>query len=142
MGRTRSVALGPDGFSIDGAPTPIIAAQFEPFRLNAMFWRRSLEAIKGAGMDMVSVFICWDFHEPEQGRFDFVGDTNASRDLKGFLELCDELDVLVLARPGPIIDAEWETRGPAKDVMTLDRLHPRFLERTREYINAVCEVLA
>jgi glycosyl hydrolase family 35 len=136
------VELGPEGFKVNGQTRPLVAAQFEPFRHNPLFWRRCLEAIKGAGIDLVSIFICWDFHEPERGRFDFTGSTNPARDLKGFLELCQEMGMLVLARPGPIIDAEWETRGPAKDVMRLDRLHPRFQERMREYVNAVCGVLA
>jgi hypothetical protein len=138
----RNVSLGSEGFEVDGRGVPLVAAQFEYFRHNAIWWPRCLDAIKQAGIDLVSIFICWDFHEPEQGQFDFTGATNASRDLAGFLDLCAERDLMVLVRPGPIIDAEWETRGPAKDVMTLDRLHPRFLERTRQYINAVCEVLA
>lgn len=135
------VSLGATGFEIDGRSEPLVAAQFEYFRHNSIWWPRCLDAIKQAGIDLVSIFICWDFHEPEQGHFDFTGQTNASRDLAGFLGLCAEKDLKVLVRPGPIIDAEWETRGPAQDVMTLDRLHPRFLERTRQYINAVCEVL-
>lgn len=137
----RNVSLDSSGFRIDGRPEPLVAAQFEPFRHNPLYWRRSLEAIKGAGIDYVSIFIAWAFHEVAPGDFDFTGRTNSSRDLKGFLELCEELDVLVFARPGPIIDAEWETRGPAPDVMTLDRLHPRFLDRTRQYIEALSEVL-
>ena len=136
------VSLGPDGFKVDGRETPLVAAQFEYFRHNALWWPRCLDAIKEAGIDLVSIFICWDFHEPTMHDFDFTGRTNASRDLAGFLAMCAEKDLLVLVRPGPIIDAEWETRGPARDVMTLDRLHPRFLERTREYVNAVCSVLA
>jgi hypothetical protein len=142
VSRNTKVSLGPEGFKVDGVATPLIAAQFEPFRHNPIFWKPCLEAIRGAGIDLVSIFICWDFHEPERGKFDFTGETNPSRDLKGFLEMCSEMGLLVLARPGPIIDAEWITRGPAKDVMNLDRLHPRFLERTREYIEALCGVLA
>lgn len=142
MGRARRVELGPTGFRIDGAERPLVAGQMEPFRHNALYWRRSLEAIKGAGIDLVSIFICWEFQELEPGKFDFTGETNPSRDLVGFLDLCEELDLLVLARPGPLIDAEWETRGPPPDVMKLERLHPRFLERAQEYIQAVCEVLA
>jgi hypothetical protein len=140
--RKRSVSLGPDGFRIDGNEYALIAAQIEPFRQNSLAWRPSLEAIKGAGIDLVSIFICWDFHEISPGEFDFTGRTNPSRDLQGFLELCADLDLSVLARPGPVIDAEWETRGPARDVMHLDRLHPRFIERSGQYINAVCEILA
>lgn len=142
MADSHTVELGSEGFRIDGQERALVAAQFEPFRHNSLYWRRSLEAIKNAGIDLVSIFICWDFHELERGRFDFTGETNPSRDLQGFLDLCAELDLLVLVRPGPLIDAEWETKGAPRDVMHLERLHPRFLERLREYIDAVCEVLA
>ncbi len=137
----HTVQIGPRGFLFDGVETPLVGAQFEPFRHNPMYWRRSLEAIKNAGINQVSIFIAWAFHELTRGDFDFTGRTNPARDLKGFLELCSEMDMLVFARPGPIIDAEWETRGPAPDVMRLDRLHPGFLARTQEYIDAVCQVL-
>ncbi|MGA8207209.1 MAG: beta-galactosidase, partial [Candidatus Dormiibacterota bacterium] len=138
---TMRVELDTTGFRIDGMETPLVAAQFDPFRQNAMWWPRTLEAIKSAGIKIVSIFVCWDFHEVARGEFDFEGRTNASRDLKGFLELCADKKLLVWARPGPIMDDEWETRGPARDVMTLDRLHPDFLTRTAEYVEAVCRVL-
>ncbi len=129
------------GFRIDGIERPLLAAQFEPFRQNPLYWPRSLDSIKAAGIDIVSIFICWDFHEVAVGAFDFDGTTNQSRDLAGFLRLCEEKQLMVWARPGPIMDDEWETRGPARDVMTLDRLHPEFLRRTEEYVAAVCRVL-
>jgi hypothetical protein len=135
------VELDTRGFRVDGLERPLVAAQFDPFRQNAMWWGRSLDAIKSAGIEIVSIFICWDFHEIRRGEFDFDGRTNSSRDLNGFLDLCARKRLLVWARPGPIMDDEWETRGPARDVMTLDRLHPEFLARTEEWIEAVCRIL-
>lgn len=134
------IQLNDRGFFVDGQTTPLVAGQFEPFRHNPMYWRRCLRAMKRAGLDLVSIFTCWDFHELSPGDFDFTGKTNPSRDLAGFLDLCQEEGLLVMLRPGPIIDDEWETRGPAPDVNKLDRLHPRFLERTNQYIRAIAEV--
>lgn len=135
------VKLGAEGFQVNGSQKPLIAAEFEYFRHDATHWERILEGIRESGIDIISSFIAWDFHEVEKGRFDLAGATHPSRDLVGFLELCREWDFKVFARPGPFIDAEWETRGPAPDVMHLDRLHPRFLERTSQWVNAVGEVL-
>jgi hypothetical protein len=135
------VELDTKGFRVDGKERPLVAAQYDPFRQNAIWWPRTLDAIRSAGIEIVSIFVCWDFHELSRGDFDFEGRTNPSRDLKGFLELCAEKDLLVWVRPGPIMDDEWETRGPARDVMRLDRLHPDFLTRTAEYVEEVCRVL-
>jgi hypothetical protein len=133
----RTVEFGPRGLSIDGSQTALIGAEFHFWREQATFWPRTLDAIKQAGIDLVSTFVCWDFHELEEGSFDFTGRTAPERDLVGFLELCAQKDVGVILRPGPIIDAEWETRGPAPDVCTLERNDPRFLERARGYLAAV-----
>ena len=136
------VTLDDKGLALDGRSFPLVAGQFEPFRHNPLVWRRCLKVMKEAGLDLVSVFICWDFHELRPGVFDLTGESNPSRDLAGFLDMCAEENMLVLARPGPIIDAEWETRGPAPDINKLDRLHPRFLERARQWIQAVSGVIA
>jgi len=135
------VELDTKGFRVDGKERPLVAAQFDAFRQNPLWWPRTLDAIKSAGIEIVSIFVCWDFHELSRGQFDFDGTTNSSRDLKGLLELCAEKELLVWARPGPVMDDEWETRGPARDVMKLDRLHPEFLTRTAEYVEQVCHVL-
>ncbi|MGA7087513.1 MAG: beta-galactosidase [Candidatus Dormiibacterota bacterium] len=135
------VELDTKGFRVEGQERPLVAAQFDAFRQNSIWWPRTLDAIKNAGIEIVSIFICWDFHELSRGEFDFDGTTNSSRNLKGLLELCAQKDLLVWARPGPIMDDEWETRGPARDVMRLDRLHPAFLARTAEYVEEVCRVL-
>jgi Glycosyl hydrolases family 35 len=136
-----SVELGPNGLLLDGQVIPLVSAEFHYFRHNALWWPRCLEAIKAAGIEIVSTFVCWDFHETAPGTFDFTGVTNTSRDLVGFLNRCAEADLKVLIRPGPVIDAGWETRGPARDVMTLERLDQIFLDRAAQYISAVSEVL-
>lgn len=138
----RSVTFSPAGLAVDGRYRPLVGAEFHFWRQQAGFWAPTLTAIAEAGIDLVSTFVCWDFHELEPGRFDFSGATAPERNLVGFLELCAERELGVILRPGPIIDAEWESRGPAKDVCTLERNDPRFLERAREYLAAVAAVAA
>lgn len=47
-------------------------------------------------------YIEWSSHEPEKGSYDFEGD----KDLIQFLKTAQEMDLLVILRPGPFIDAE------------------------------------
>jgi hypothetical protein len=106
-----------------------------------MFWEPILQEIRTVGFSLVSTFVCWDFHEVKAGVFDFSGSTDESRNLHRFLSLCQEMGLQVWLRPGPIIDDEWPTRGPAQDVCTLERSDPRFRERARVWLQAVAAVI-
>ena len=58
-------------------------------------------------MNAIQTYVAWNVHEPEPGKFDFEGQNN----LIHFIELCAKNDLLVVLRPGPYIDAEWEYGG-------------------------------
>jgi beta-galactosidase GanA len=111
----------------------LVAGEFEYWRHHTVFWPKILGLMKSSGLEFVATFVCWDFHEIARGDFDFVGRTHPSRDLAGFIDASAEAGLQVLIRVGPIMDAEWPSRGPAPDVTPLERLHPQYLERTREY---------
>ena len=84
-------------------------------------WAKALDAAKGAGMNMVSFYIPWDFHEPVEGKFDFDGTTDEdgdgnpdypSRDIKTFIRMIKERGFkYIMVRPGPYINAEWGHLG-------------------------------
>ncbi|MDQ4143480.1 MAG: beta-galactosidase [Actinomycetota bacterium] len=137
-----TAGFGPRGLEIDGQAVPIAGGEFHYWRHNHLYWEPTLDLMRDAGVELVSTFVCWDFHEIERGRYDFVGETNGSRNLLGFLDACADRSLRVIARPGPYIDAEWITRGPAPDVATLERLDPQYLERAGEWIDAVGDALA
>lgn len=136
----ESVRFEQTGLSIGEKYTPLVCAQFEFWRMNPLFWEEILDRIVDVGFQMVGAFLCWDFHEIAPGEYDFEGQTNQSRDVLRWLELCQERNLRVLLRPGPIIDDEWPTRGPPVDVATLERTDPRFRERALEWIEAVAEM--
>lgn len=53
---------------------------------------------------ILSRYVAWNYHEPLPGVFRFSGD----QDLVGFIKTAQEVGLLVILRPGPYIDAEWE----------------------------------
>src|SRR6266566_3787644 len=138
---SRVVTLDERGLLIDGVFRPLAAGEFEYWRHHSLFWPRILRLMKASGLEFVATFVCWDFHEISRGEFDFVGRTYPSRDLAGFIDASAQAGLQVLIRVGPIMDAEWPSRGPAPDVTPLERLHPRYLERTREYLKALAPIL-
>ena len=81
----------------------------ENFDANATWvkWGKTLDLMKDAGMNFVSFYIPWDYHEETEGNFNFHG----AKDVGRLLDLCYEKEFHVLVRPGPFIIAEWPT-GP------------------------------
>ncbi|EEC10859.1 beta-galactosidase precursor, putative [Ixodes scapularis] len=63
--------------------------------------------MKMAGLNAVDVYVEWSGHEPEPGRYLFHNEY----DLELFLEFVQDLDLLVLFRPGPYICAERDNGG-------------------------------
>lgn len=70
-------------------------------------WRDRLEKLVALGCNAAEVYVPWNLHEPAPGQFRFDG----HRDLVAFLELCQELGLDVVFRPGPYICAEWDFGG-------------------------------
>ncbi|PWU21693.1 MAG: hypothetical protein C5B49_02225 [Bdellovibrio sp.] len=84
-------------------------------------WGKALDAAKDAGMNMVSFYIPWDFHEYAEGQFDFDGTADddgdgqpdyPARDVKTFIKMVAERGFKhIMVRPGPYINAEWGHLG-------------------------------
>ena len=72
-------------------------------------WRDVLTKFRAAGLNAVSIYTHWGLVEPSRGQISFTG-INA---LKPFFELCMELGLWVVVRPGPYINAETTAGGIA-----------------------------
>lgn len=95
------------GFLIHGQRTFIASAGLEYARIPHELWRDRLLRIKRAGFNCVEIYTFWNFHEPQEGKFDFTED----HDLDAFLKLAHSLDLYVIARVGPYYCAEWDSGG-------------------------------
>lgn len=81
------------------------------FRIRYELWDKHLAAAKEAGLGCVSSYVPWDWHEPEEGNFDFVGKTIPERNLEGWIKKCKEHGLQCILKPGPFILAEWRGAG-------------------------------
>ncbi|KAL7855632.1 hypothetical protein AOLI_G00192360 [Acnodon oligacanthus] len=94
-------------FLKDGQPFRYISGSIHYSRIPQVYWKDRLLKMYMAGLNAIQTYIPWNFHEPIPGRYDFSGDRN----LTHFLQLCKDLDLLVILRPGPYICAEWDMGG-------------------------------
>lgn len=92
---------------LDGRRIWIVAGEVHYFRLPRAEWRQALLRAKRAGLNTISTYVPWNFHEMKEGRPDFDGD----KDLAGYIDLIGELGMYAMLRPGPYICSEWDGGG-------------------------------
>ncbi|MCL6605088.1 MAG: beta-galactosidase [Paenibacillus sp.] len=94
-------------YKINGQQVFLNSAAIHYFRMPREEWREVLVKAKLAGMNCVDTYFAWNVHEPQEGEWNFQGD----QDCGAFIDLCAELGLWVIARPGPFICAEWDFGG-------------------------------
>ena len=125
----RSFTVGPDSFLLDGQPFHYVSGSVHYFKVPTAYWRDRLTRLRAAGVSALQTYVQWSAHQPEEGVTDFSG----QQDLVRYLQLAQELGLLVILRPGPYIDAErdlgglpyWLLRRPGIKLRTAD---PLFME--------------
>ncbi|GGA91877.1 GH92 family glycosyl hydrolase [Puia dinghuensis] len=95
------------GFLVKGKRCFLVSAGMEYARVPHQLWRDRLQRLQRAGFNCVEVYTFWNFHEPQEGKFDFSGD----HDLEAFLRLVGEMGMYAIVRVGPYYCAEWDNGG-------------------------------
>jgi len=143
IGAPHTFALAGDDFLLDGKPFQIISGEMHPARIPPAYWRHRVRMAKAMGVNTIAVYIFWNFHEREDGRFDF---TSEERDIAKFIRICQEEGLWVVLRPGPYVCAEWEFGGlppyllriPDLKVRSMD---PRYMAAAERYLRALARVV-
>ncbi len=125
----------------DGTIIPLTSAEVHYWRLEPEYWRPVLQGAIDMGMKTIASYVQWHYHEYEEGKFDFTGQTDPKRNLVRHIELVQEMDLNLIVRPGPYTFAEWNNYGVPDYVIPYNRLHPKFLEAASRWIDAVCAVI-
>ncbi|MBK9096669.1 MAG: beta-galactosidase [bacterium] len=106
-----SFAASKNFFKKDGKPYFLISGEIHYFRLDPRLWEKHLRLLKQSGANTTSTYIPWDWHEYEEGKFDFTGETNPARNLIKYIRLCTKVGLDLIVKPGPYILAEYEHEG-------------------------------
>ncbi len=140
------------------------SGEIHHFRTNPEQWQDSLEKVRQANLNAISLYVPWNWHETEEGNLDFTGRTDPRRNLVRFLELAQSLNLYIILRPGPFICSEWlnggipswllekhpeilaldsqgqtcESRGMIYPPITYN--HPTYLQYVQKWLHDVIEV--
>ncbi|KAJ3614876.1 hypothetical protein NHX12_018446 [Muraenolepis orangiensis] len=105
--RSFSVDYKNDCFRKDGEEFRYISGSIHYNRIPRVYWKDRLLKMYMAGLNTIQTYIPWNFHEPSPNQYNFNGD----RDVQHFLQLAQDIGLLVILRPGPYICAEWDMGG-------------------------------
>lgn len=84
-----------------------ISGEMHFSRVDEATWRDELIKLKMGGINVVSTYIFWIHHEEVEGKFRFDG----RRNMRHFIEICNELDINVIVRIGPFDHGEVRNGG-------------------------------
>ncbi len=93
--------------TIGGEPVLPVMGEFHYSRYDHRYWKENLLKMKASGVNIVSTYALWIYHEEIEGRMNWTGDNN----LRKFVKLCDEVGLLVHLRFGPYCNAEARNGG-------------------------------
>jgi beta-galactosidase len=93
--------------SLDGKPWFPVMGEFQFARYSEDAWEEEILKMKAGGINIVSTYVFWIYHEEVEGQFDWSG----RRDLRRFFELCAKHDMSVWLRVGPWAHGEVRNGG-------------------------------
>ncbi|NDV78952.1 beta-galactosidase [Dysgonomonas sp. 511] len=135
--------VGDKTFLLNGESFVVKAAELHYPRIPKEYWEHRIQAAKALGMNTICLYVFWNYHEPEEGKYDFSG----QKDISAFCKLAQKHDMYVIVRPGPYVCAEWEMGGlpwwllKKKDIKLREQ-DPYYMERTKLFMNEVGKQLS
>ncbi|CAH1790221.1 unnamed protein product [Owenia fusiformis] len=94
-------------FFLNGEKLVLVSGAVHYFRIVPEYWRDRLIKMKACGLNAVETYVPWNLHEEVRGEFNFEG----MLDVRKFIQIAQEVGLLVLFRPGPYICGEWDFGG-------------------------------
>ncbi len=130
-------------FRLNGKPFQIISGSMHYARVPREYWRDRMQKAKAMGLNTITTYVFWNFHEPTPGHFDFSG----QRDLAEYLRTAQRAGLHVILRPGPYVCAEWELGGYpgwllADTSIVLRSTDPRFTGPAAAWLDTLGQVVA
>ena len=91
-----TLTLDSNSLLLNGKPWTPVMGEFHFSRYPENEWREELLKMKTGGIDIVSTYVFWIHHEEIERQFDWSG----SRNLRRFIQTCQEVGLKVFVRCG------------------------------------------
>lgn len=134
---------GTNEFLLNGKPFVIRAGELHYSRIPRPYWDHRIKMAKAMGMNTVCIYLFWNYHEQQEGVFDFSG----QKDVAEFVRLIQANGMYCILRPGPYVCAEWDMGGlpwwllKKTDLQVRRKSDAYFMERVKIYMNEAARQL-
>lgn len=123
-------------FVLNGKPFTIYSGEMHYPRVPSEYWKHRLQMMKAMGLNTVTTYVFWNYHEEAPGQWNFSGE----KDLRKFIKTAQEVGLYVIIRPGPYVCAEWEFGGypwwlQKNKNLEIRRDNKAFLDECEKYIS-------
>ncbi|REC49113.1 glycoside hydrolase family 35 protein [Chryseobacterium pennipullorum] len=127
-------------FMLNEKPFNIYSGEMHYPRVPSQYWKHRLQMMKAMGLNTVTTYVFWNYHEEKPGKWNFSGE----KDLRKFIKTAQEVGLYVIIRPGPYVCAEWEFGGypwwlQKNRNLEIRRDNPAFLEECEKYIGELAK---
>ncbi len=138
-----SVTYDDRSLMVDAERVWLVSGSVHYFRIPAELWADRLLKAKRAGLNCISTYVPWNFHEPIEGQWRLGGD----QDVLEFMRIAHDLGLYVILRPGPYICSEWDFGGlpgwlTSKPGMTYRTNNAAFMHYFDKYFRQILPRLA
>ncbi|MGN0458646.1 MAG: beta-galactosidase [Eubacterium sp.] len=119
-------------FTKNGKPYTVIAGELHFSRLPRERWRETLLKMRECGINTVSTYVFWNYHEEIKGQFDFSG----NNDISAFLSICRDIDMPCILRIGPWCHGEVIRGGFPKHINKMAKKrcdNPKYLAEVKDF---------
>lgn len=106
-GKPYSVSYDKRSLRIAGKPALFVSGAIHPPRGTPEMWQGWFDMARLNNLNMVQVYIFWNYHEPIEGKYDWSGRGN----LTNFMQMARDSGIFVNLRIGPYVCAEWTYGG-------------------------------
>ncbi len=127
-------------FYLNGKEFKVHSGELHYPRVPQQYWKHRLQMMKAMGLNTVTTYVFWNFHEEAPGKWNWSGE----KDLQKFIKTAQEVGLYVIIRPGPYVCAEWDFGGYPwwiqndKDLVVRTD-NPAFLRECESYINQLAK---
>src|SRR3989338_725596 len=98
-------------FLLNGKPFSVYSGEIHYFRIPKDKLTDRLRKAKETGLNTISTYIPWSWHEIREGEFDFTGKTNAQKDIASFIKMVINAGLFLTVRIGPVSNSEIRGEG-------------------------------
>ncbi len=132
----QSFTIGENTFLLNGKPFVVRAGELHYPRIPREYWEHRIQMCKAMGMNTICIYLFWNYHEQQQGKYDFTGQA----DVAEFVRLIQKNGMYCIVRPGPYVCAEWDMGGlpwwllKKPDLAVRNRNDPFFMENAKKFI--------